>query len=1740
MKPTLPSILAALLLATLSGTALASTPPPQLVKDIYTGITAAGSNPFYIRAVENTVFFTADDGMHGSELWKSDGSATGTALVKDILPGAVGSLPSPVVALGNSIYFTANSYNDSGSAVKNLWKSNLTSGVTEMVKDVAMGYGSADPQDLTVIGDTLYFSAYNGIARSLWKSDGSTNGTVLIKSLASGAPLNPEKFFPVGGILFFRASDATHGTELWKSDGTSGGTVMVKDIYPGTFSGDLINPVELGGWLYFTANDGTHGQDLWKSDGTLANTVMVKDIRVGPNSPSMGPPVKCNGLLYFVANDGTHGQELWESDGSAGGTTMVKDINNGGSGILSQYQQLVPMGDHLYFAANDGSNGLQLWKTDGTDAGTVMVKNGSAGALSPQNLIAAGSRLYFTANTAASGSELWTSDGSATGTYLVKDIFPGSDNADPAGLCEAGGVVYFRASDGVHGTELWRTDGSETNTVMVKDILSVGASSSPSQFTAAAGQAFFVADDGVHGPEWWTSNGTATGTLVAVDNRIYFTASDGNNSGLWRSDGTAAGTVMLKVSTTAVPTNLTALSSSLYFTLSYQAWDTPPWSMSPVITATTELWKSDGTVAGTVLVTSDQIISDPFSSPGGMYTEEFSNLTPVGNTLYLTGFKSAGPSVFNSSYGSSLWKVNATTGGAERIWGPSGNSNLNQQPSIGSLTAMGSTLYFQAPGTPDPYSGTQTYALWKCDGTNAGPTLVKENISSSYGYGTMVPLGKELYFGGDNNTLWQSDGTGTGTLPMSGPFNSIPSGVTRVGGKQYFIGSHASYGSELWRTDGTDVGTFMLKDIHNGVAGSNPQSLTPVGDALYFLADDGIHGAEIWKSDGTEAGTRRLADIAGGPAFTSYGGLLAVGTQLYFTAATPGSGSELYVYETTHVAPMIAVEQPAGTSLSTGGAMDFGSVITGTSTYLTFTIKNTGTADLILGTIIKDGTNAAEFSLTAPAVTTLGAGASSTFGVQFLPGSAGAKTAALHIVGNDADGSPFDIVLSGLGAVSSPPIRLVKDICSGIAGAGSNPSFFRANGNTGFFTADDGMHGHELWKSDGTAAGTVLVKDILSGSGASGASNLMTIGNRVFFTATDGVNGIGLWRSDGTTAGTVMLKTGNPAIPTNLTAVGGLLYFTLSYQTLDTPVWSASTVTTATAELWKSDGTVPGTVLVTSDQIMSDPYSSSGGMYVADFSNLTPLGNTLYFTEFKSTGSSGFNPSNASSLWSVDASTGGASKIRQFSWYSNQYQYQQMPTIGGLIEMGSALYFQAPGTPDPSSGTPTNALWRSDGTNAGTTLVKENIRSFLGGGAMVALANQLYFTGDNNTLWKSDGSETGTLPATGPFNNLPYGVTQVGSKLYFQADDGTHGYELWVSDGTDAGTVMVKDICNGPAGSNPQNLTPLGDVLYFLADDGIHGTEIWKSDGTAAGTLRLREIAAGPVFTSYGGLLAVGTKLLFSAATPDYGSELYVYEAAQVAPNIAVEQPAGTSLSTGATKDFGSVLVGSSSALTFTIYNTGTAVLVLGTITKDGSNAADFSVAAPAVTTLATGTSTTFGVQFLPGSTGVKTAALHIASNVSGAGNPFDIALNGTGATPSAMFGNFISDHSGLSGLAATPTAIPFNDGVSNLLKYAFNLNLAGPDDHILSAATGTAGLPLITLSGSGAATQINLEFLRRKNSGLIYTPKYATDLTTFAPTTGTTTVTPIDSEWERVVVQQPASPATMPRCFGRVEVTLP
>ena len=147
---------------------------------------------------------------------------------------------------------------------------------------------------------------------------------------------------------------------------------------------------------------------------------------------------------------------------------------------------------------------------------------------------------------------------------------------------------------------------------------------------------------------------------------------------------------------------------------------------------------------------------------------------------------------------------------------------------------------------------------------------------------------------------------------------------------------------------------------------------------------------------------------------------------------------------------------------------------------------------------------------------------------------------------------------------------MVTDIVTG-AGASSGPQNIAAVNGTLYFSAINTGAGSELWKSDGTALGTVFVKDLNSGSSGSFPMSFTAVGGTVFFTASTPAEARELWRTDGTSAGTVFVKDVLPGTASSgaslFTNVNGTLYF-------------VAQGSVEGIELWRSDGTATGTTVV--------------------------------------------------------------------------------------------------------------------------------------------------------------------------------------------------------------------------------------------------------------------------------------------------------------------------------------------------------------------------------------------------------------------------------------------------------------------------------------------------------------------------------------------------------------------------------
>ncbi|MHB8624010.1 MAG: ELWxxDGT repeat protein [Sulfuricaulis sp.] len=265
----------------------------------------------FLTEFNGALYFSANDGVTLNQPWKTDGTAAGTVLVKNIGNwGGAGSFPNDFTVFNGALYFqaTGGPQNNLGMNNYEIWKTDGTDAGTVLVKDLTTTTGAiSDLSPFAELNGALYFSANDGVnSRALWKTDGTDAGTVRIKNInaATGThyPAGNFVFTKFNGALYFSSNDGVTGNELWRTDGTASGTVLIKDI--NTVAGASSNPAgftELNSALYFSANDGINGTELWKTDGTAAGTVLVKDISTTQPGEVPTPPASLSSMARFIS-----------------------------------------------------------------------------------------------------------------------------------------------------------------------------------------------------------------------------------------------------------------------------------------------------------------------------------------------------------------------------------------------------------------------------------------------------------------------------------------------------------------------------------------------------------------------------------------------------------------------------------------------------------------------------------------------------------------------------------------------------------------------------------------------------------------------------------------------------------------------------------------------------------------------------------------------------------------------------------------------------------------------------------------------------------------------------------------------------------------------------------------------------------------------------------------------------------------------------------------------------------------------------------------------------------------------------------------------------------------------------------------------------------------------------------------------------------------------------------------------
>ncbi len=391
------------------------------------------------------------------------------------------------------------------------------------------------------------------------------------------------------------------------------------------------------------------------------------------------------------------------------------------------------------------------------------------------------------------------------------------------------------------------------------------------------------------------------------------------------------------------------------------------------------------------------------------------------------------------------------------------------------------------------------------------------------------------------------------SLPLPGTAIAMPRTLVAVGATTFFGANDGVHGVELWRSGASQSGAVLVRDILPGAGSAAPRNMVEAGGLLFFVADDAVSGRELWRSDGTETGTFRVKDILAGPGTSAPEDLVDSGGTLYF-GAWDGSGYALWRSDGTE-AGTFAVK------------------------YVGFPRELAAVGDKIffIGVDPASGRELWVSDGTAPG----------TFRVKDIVPGSGSPTTLDSLV--DVGGTLFFRALGELwrsDGTEAGTFRVRNVAPAGPQGGsacGNVPlHHFAVVGGILFFSGESPAElGPELWRSDGTEAGTFRVRDIYPGTAPSNIQCVVAIGDTIFFGANDGTTGNELWRSDGTAAGTVRIKDivagPSASAPHFLAAVGDTLFFSAS--------------DAAGTELWRSDGTEAGTVRVADPAGSSDPQS---------------------------------------------------------------------------------------------------------------------------------------------------------------------------------------------------------------------------------------------------------------------------------------------------------------------------------------------------------------------------------------------------------------------------------------------------------------------------------------------------------------------------------------------------------------------
>lgn len=1064
-------------------------------------------------------------------------------LFADINLFGVSSIPSEIVPLGDTTYFVA----DDGVTGSELWKTDGTSDGTMLVADLLPGADGSSPSNLTVLGDDLYFTALDDTDESdLWKVDGTTGDTVRVFDANAAGVYLMYDLTASGTKLFFTALENATGYELWVHDGTTGATQLVKDINRDQDVPD--RPQELtdvNGTLFFTSYDnGYDNRELWKTDGSDAGTMMVADLGIDDSDPnnidtgfSSNPTQLTNvdGVLYFAAEDFNQGIELFKSGGDAATTMMIEDLNPNDSSFP---REITPFAGQVFFTAENGTNGRQLYSTNGTTItpGAITAPNNESS--DPAELTVVGNELFFAAEgkkpaTSVSAlTPILTPDNSNTSSAFV-GVFVSVERPDRGVLGRFGGsrTINAQTQDGGDDGPGWVASGAR-----------IGATNVPLS-TIAPNDAYFEdidsTDLAVDVWEWTVSDpggltniqfaGFASGNEYDEANegllfelflnnsptRTSFDEVFGDDLDNWNADRDAGNIAISDPGGAAITTATVRMTfrrdggpevlpnggNEAVLVNAVLTADLQPATTTTFVSAGRELHKTDGTVQGTEMV--KDIVPIGTSDP--------TELTESGGKLFF----SADDVTVD---GRELWVSDGMEAGTTRL--------LDSRPGVAdsgapfdgdpqNLTDFGGKLLFT---TQDDLNDRE---LWVAEGDPLTASLLKNINPSTVGANVkeLLEVGNTLYFIADDGVHGEAVWTAnlvTEEVTMVADVTPLStdkvSGLTEYNGQVAFYNDSFGLSGGIFLTNGTGTPT-LLSSLRPTPFNDDGDLFVSLSGSLFFVADDGVNGEELWSSFNGGAATRR--EINPNQASSSPRELVALNNFIYFAATGPTNGREVYFGDAFSISSM-DINQGSGSS----NPENF--VRSGSRVY--FAADN--------GSIGRELWSTTGFTPSLVADIRSGANSSSPHNLTDVNGTLyfAANNGSNGVEPHRSNGNPGNAVMVG-----------------NINNGSSNPSGFLSHNGRVYFTAEQSSTGRELWSTDGTTS--TIVADVNPGPASSEATPLLDIGNRLIFAASStAASDNEPWSTDGTAAKTIQIEDLKPSVfassnPDEMVEINGTIYF---------------------------------------------------------------------------------------------------------------------------------------------------------------------------------------------------------------------------------------------------------------------------------------------------------------------------------------------------------------------------------------------------------------------------------------------------------------------------------------------------------------------------------------------------------------------------------------------------------------------